>query len=35
MSVEEIETAITQLPPKEVAGLMSWLAEYHAQLWDA
>ena len=34
MSVKEIEAAITQLPAQEVAELMSWLAEYHAQIWD-
>ncbi len=34
MSVQEIEAAITQLPRREVNELMSWLAEYHAQLWD-
>lgn len=35
MSVREIETAITELPPREVQGLMAWLAEYDAKLWDA
>jgi hypothetical protein len=34
MSVKDIETAITQLSAKEVTELMSWLAEYHQQLWD-
>ncbi|MGI4788849.1 MAG: hypothetical protein ACRYFS_08360 [Janthinobacterium lividum] len=34
MSVKEIESAIIQLPVKEVTELMSWLAEHHAQLWD-
>jgi hypothetical protein len=34
MSVKDIETAITRLPAHEVVELMSWLAEYHAQLWD-
>jgi hypothetical protein len=34
MSVKEIENAITQLPAKEVAELMSWLAEHHAQVWE-
>lgn len=33
MSVKEIEKAIVELPNKEVGELMSWLAEYHAQLW--
>ena len=34
MSIKEIEEAITRLPAKDVAELMAWLAEYHAQLWD-
>lgn len=34
MSVQEIETAITQLTSPEVTELMSWLADYHAGLWD-
>ncbi len=34
MSVKEIEAAIVQLPVKEVAELMSWLAEHHAEVWD-
>ena len=34
MSVKEIEAAISRLPGKEVAELMSWLAEHHAQVWD-
>jgi len=34
MSVQEIETAITQLSPKELTILEAWLDEYHAQVWD-
>jgi len=34
MSVQEIETAITQLSPKELTVLKAWLDEYHAQVWD-
>ena len=34
MSINEIETAIKQLPPEEVSELMSWLERYHAQIWD-
>jgi hypothetical protein len=34
MSVTEIESAITQLPAKEVTALMAWLQSYHEQLWD-
>ena len=34
MSVKEIETAISQLSSQELADLMAWLGEYHAQVWD-
>ncbi|HEX7184398.1 MAG TPA: hypothetical protein VF756_21405 [Thermoanaerobaculia bacterium] len=34
MSIKEIEEAITRLSAKDVAELMAWLEEYHAQLWD-
>lgn len=34
MTIKEIESAITQLPAKELAELMVWLREYHAQAWD-
>ncbi len=34
MDVKEIESAISQLPPSEVAELAAWFEEYHAQLWD-
>ncbi len=34
MSVQEIEVEIEQLPAKDVAELMSWLVEHHAQVWD-
>ena len=34
MSVKELEIAITQLSAQELAGLMAWLEEYHAQMWD-
>jgi hypothetical protein len=34
MNVKEIETAISQLPPAEVAKLAEWFAEFHAELWD-
>jgi hypothetical protein len=33
MSVREIEAAIIQLPPKELDELMTWLAQYCAELW--
>lgn len=34
MSLKEVEIAIAQLLPKELAELMAWLEEYHAQVWD-
>jgi hypothetical protein len=34
MSVNEIETAITRLPVRDVTELLSWLAQHHAALWD-
>ena len=34
MSVQEIETAIQQLPTPEVAQLAAWFEEYRADLWD-
>jgi hypothetical protein len=35
MDVQEIETAITQLPRAQVAELATWFEEFHAKLWDA
>lgn len=34
MDIKEIEAAIAQLPAKDVVELLSWLEEYHAQVWD-
>jgi hypothetical protein len=34
MSVKEIEAAITQLPPSELAELARWFEEFQAQAWD-
>jgi hypothetical protein len=34
MDVREIETAITQLPPAQVAELATWFEQFHARLWD-
>jgi hypothetical protein len=34
MSVKEIESAITQLPAKDVSELMLWLEDYHSQIWE-
>lgn len=33
--LEEIETAITKLPPDEVAKLRAWFDEFASQQWDA
>ncbi len=33
-SVEEIRSAIRQLPPDEAAKLLAWLEEYAAVEWD-
>jgi hypothetical protein len=35
MSLQEIEQAITELPPHDVAELAGWLAEYQAREWDS
>ncbi len=34
MSIQEIEAVIARLPSHELAELMTWLEEYHAQVWD-
>jgi hypothetical protein len=34
MSVQEIEAAITRLPPKEIEELAAWLEEYQAEAWE-
>ena len=34
MDVKEIETAISQLPPAEVAELADWFEQFHEHLWD-
>jgi len=34
MDVKEIESAISELPPSEVAELADWFDTYRAQLWD-
>jgi hypothetical protein len=33
-TVQEIETAISNLPPQDFARLRDWLLERDAQLWD-
>ncbi|HVG33899.1 MAG TPA: hypothetical protein VM911_12500 [Pyrinomonadaceae bacterium] len=34
MDIKEIESAIAQLPPAELAKLAEWFAEFQAQVWD-
>ena len=34
MSVKEIEAAIAELSPDEVAQLANWFAEFQAEVWD-
>lgn len=34
MDIKEIESAIAQLPPEELAELATWFEEFHAQVWD-
>ena len=34
MRVQEIERAITQLPKRELTELVTWLEDYHHQVWD-
>lgn len=33
-SVEEIETAVSQLTPEQLADFRTWFAEFAAQRWD-
>ena len=34
MTMQEIEKAITELSPEELARLREWFDEYYAQVWD-
>ena len=34
MSVQELETAVTQLPSPELAQFAAWFEAYQADLWD-
>ena len=34
MSITEIEQAITELSPEELARFREWFDEYYAQVWD-
>ena len=33
-TVQEIESAITRLEPKDVHAVADWLQEYREELWD-
>jgi hypothetical protein len=33
-TVEEIESAVSQLAPSDYAKFRLWLSEYHNRLWD-
>jgi hypothetical protein len=35
MDIKEIEYAIAQLPPSELAELAMWFEEFQAKVWDA
>nr|GFD54466.1 hypothetical protein [Tanacetum cinerariifolium] len=34
-TIQEIESAVTQLSPAQLADFRAWFAEYDAQKWDA
>ena len=34
MSVQEIQSAITELPADELENLLEWIEEYRADAWD-
>jgi len=34
MDIKEIESAITQLPPSDLAELAKWFEEFQARVWD-
>ena len=34
MSIDQLQSAVTQLPPKELELFVRWLEEYRADLWD-
>ena len=34
MSIQEIERAVTQLPPDDLAEFTTWFEEFQAQAWD-
>lgn len=34
VTIQEIETAVTQLTPQQLADFRAWFTEYDAQRWD-
>jgi len=34
MSIQELEKAVTQLPPNDFAHFREWFDEFDAQVWD-
>ena len=34
MGIQELEQAVIQLPPKELARFRKWFEEFDAQIWD-
>ncbi len=34
MSIQELERAVAQLPPKDLARFREWFEEFDAQVWD-
>jgi hypothetical protein len=34
MGIQELEQAVAQLPPKELARFRKWFEEFDAQAWD-
>jgi len=34
MSIQELEAAVTKLPPEELASFAKWFEEYTAAQWD-
>ena len=34
MSIQELEQAVAQLPPKDLARFREWFDEFDAQVWD-
>jgi hypothetical protein len=34
MSIQELERAVAQLPPKDLARFRAWFDEFDAQVWD-